>query len=51
MIIRTKKTYDISVTPAIYILDKDKKIIAKKIDPEQIESFLNQYERTFAKKQ
>jgi Peroxiredoxin len=45
-----KKTYDISVTPAIFILDKDKKIIAKRIDPTQIESFLNQYEKLFAKK-
>jgi thiol-disulfide isomerase/thioredoxin len=45
-----KKTYDISVTPAIFILDKDKKIIAKRIDPGQIESFLNQYEKLFAKK-
>jgi len=40
-----KKTYDISVTPAIFILDKDKKFIAKKIDPSQIENFLNQYEK------
>ena len=45
-----KKIYDISVTPAIFILDKDKKIIAKRIDPVQIESFLNQYERIFEKK-
>ena len=45
-----KKTYDINVTPAIFILDKDKKIIAKKIAPTQIENFLNQYEKLFAKK-
>lgn len=36
-----KKIYDISVTPTIYILDKDKKIIAKKLEPKQIEEFLN----------
>lgn len=45
-----KKIYDISVTPAIFILDKDKKIIAKRIDPTQIENFLNQYEKLFGKK-
>jgi thiol-disulfide isomerase/thioredoxin len=40
-----KKLYDISVTPAVFVLDKDKKIIAKKIAPNQIENFLNDYER------
>jgi thiol-disulfide isomerase/thioredoxin len=45
-----KKTYDISITPAIFVLDKDKKIIAKKIDPSQIEMFLNLYEKTEAQK-
>jgi thiol-disulfide isomerase/thioredoxin len=36
-----KKQYDIRSTPAIFILDKDKKIIGKKLDPKQIEDFLN----------
>ncbi len=33
--------YDVRTTPTIYILDKDKKIIAKKIDGSQIEEFIN----------
>jgi thiol-disulfide isomerase/thioredoxin len=40
-----KKVYDITITPTIFVLDKDKKIIAKKIDPGQIEGFLNLYEK------
>lgn len=40
-----KKIYDIAVTPAIFVLDKDKKIIAKRIDPSQIEDFLVNYEK------
>lgn len=36
-----KITYDISYTPQIFILDKDKKIVAKRIGPEQIEEILN----------
>jgi thiol-disulfide isomerase/thioredoxin len=35
-----KKVYDIRTTPTIYILDQDKKIIAKKLEPKQIEDFL-----------
>jgi hypothetical protein len=27
-------------TPTIYLLDKDKRIIAKKITPEQVDDFL-----------
>jgi peroxiredoxin len=34
--------YDIRSTPIIYILDKDKKIIAKKLDATQVESFITQ---------
>lgn len=33
--------YNIETTPAIYILDNDKNIIAKKLDVEQIEEFVN----------
>jgi len=36
-----KKTFDIGKTPMTYILDQNKKIIAKKLDPKQIEDFLN----------
>lgn len=36
-----KKIYDIISTPVIFILDKDKKIIGKKLDPKQIEEYLN----------
>ena len=33
--------YNVRTTPVIYILDKDKKIIAKKLDVEQLEGFIN----------
>lgn len=33
--------YNLETTPIIYILDSDKKIIAKKLDVEQIEGFIN----------
>lgn len=36
-----KKIYDIITTPVIFILDKDKKIIGKKLDPKQIEEYIN----------
>ncbi len=35
-----KRTYDINSTPIIYLLDKDKKIIAKKINGEQLGEIL-----------
>jgi thiol-disulfide isomerase/thioredoxin len=35
-----KKMYDVATTPSLYVLDKDKKIIAKKIDPEQAEKII-----------
>jgi len=38
-----KKIYDISSTPALFVLDKDKKIIAKRIDPEQAEEIINNF--------
>jgi peroxiredoxin len=34
--------YDVRSYPTIFILDKDKKIIAKKLDAEQVESFITQ---------
>lgn len=33
--------YDVRSTPTVYILDKNKKIIAKKIDASQVEEFIN----------
>jgi thiol-disulfide isomerase/thioredoxin len=37
--------YNVQSTPLIYILDKNKKIIAKKLAVEDIESFLNNYRK------
>jgi thiol-disulfide isomerase/thioredoxin len=36
-----KKVYDIVTTPALFLLDKEKKILAKKITPEQAEQIIN----------
>jgi peroxiredoxin len=33
--------YDVRSTPTVYILDKDKKILAKKIDVEQVEAVID----------
>ena len=38
-----KELYDVNTTPTIYILDKDRKIIAKRIGPEQCEDIINHY--------
>ena len=38
-----KDKYDMKTTNQIYILDKDKKIIAKRISPEQVEEVINAY--------
>lgn len=40
-----RKTFDHPSYPVIYILDKDKKIIAKKIGVEQIKDFIEEYKR------
>jgi len=37
--------YNINSTPIIYILDRDKKIIAKKLPVESVESFINDYRK------
>ncbi|PIB35455.1 hypothetical protein BFP72_08650 [Reichenbachiella sp. 5M10] len=34
--------YNVRSTPVLYILDKDKRIIAKKLDVEQVEGFINE---------
>lgn len=36
-----KDKYDIYSTPVIYVLDENKKIIAKRINPEQVEDIIN----------
>lgn len=38
-----RNTYDISSTPVIYLLDRKKEILAKKISVEQLEELLNKY--------
>ncbi|MBT7142829.1 MAG: DUF5106 domain-containing protein [Bacteroidetes bacterium] len=40
-----RNNYDIYSTPVIYLLDKSKKIIAKRIDVEKIEEFIENYEK------
>jgi thiol-disulfide isomerase/thioredoxin len=35
-----RQSYDVFQTPTIYLLDKDKRIVAKKITPEQVNDFL-----------
>ncbi|TSA25316.1 MAG: DUF5106 domain-containing protein [Bacteroidetes bacterium] len=35
--------YDIQTTPVIYILDHDKRILAKRLQADQVEKFLNNY--------
>ncbi len=35
--------YDIHSTPTVYLLDKDKKILAKRVGPEQLENILTFY--------
>ncbi|MFH1297976.1 MAG: thioredoxin-like domain-containing protein [Bacteroidota bacterium] len=37
--------YDIQTTPVIYILDRDKRILAKRLQAGQVEKFLNNYVR------
>jgi peroxiredoxin len=36
-----KKYYDIKMNPYIYLLDKDKKIMFKRLDPQQVEEILD----------
>ncbi|MFI5149410.1 MAG: thioredoxin-like domain-containing protein [Bacteroidia bacterium] len=40
-----KHKYDIYSTPVIYILDEHKKIIAKRLETEQIDDFLERYDK------
>lgn len=45
-----QKQYDALTTPTIYVLDRRKKIIAKKLPADRLEEFLTQYERVEARK-
>lgn len=38
-----RKIYDVTSTPQIFVLDKEKRIIAKRIAVEQLENFFHQY--------
>lgn len=40
-----RRYYDIYSTPVIYLLDNEKRIIAKRIEVDQLEDFLNNYEK------
>ena len=40
---RYKQIYDIRTTPQIFILDKDKKIVSKRIGAEQLEEVVGDY--------
>ena len=40
-----KQAYDVFQTPTIYLLDEQKRIVAKKINPEQVDEFL-QFKQT-----
>ncbi len=40
-----KNTFDVYATPVIYILDKSKRIIGKRIPADKIQDFINFYER------
>jgi len=39
------KKFDVVTTPTIYVLDKNKKIIARKMPVEQLDDFLNYYKK------
>ncbi len=45
-----KITYDIYATPVLYVLDKNKVIIAKRIGYENLDDFLTQYEKSLQTK-
>jgi hypothetical protein len=40
-----KEKFDVTSTPMIYILDKDKKIIAKKLAADQVADLIKNLER------
>ncbi len=44
--INFRNQFDVQKTPMIYVLDKDKKIIARRLPAEQLEAFIQYYEQT-----
>lgn len=44
-----RSRFDVLTTPTVYILDKDKKILARKMPVEQLGDFLNFHKRKFAR--
>jgi len=44
------KMYDVYSTPVLYILDANKKILAKRLDPSQLEDFFDHIEKKDGKK-
>lgn len=42
-----RKEYNVRSTPQVYILDKDRKIVAKKLDVEQIADFIANHRKAF----
>ena len=46
-----RSDYDVFSTPTIYVLDKNKKIIARRIGVEDLEPFLNVYKKRIAMEQ
>jgi hypothetical protein len=44
-----KITYDVRTTPQIFILNKDKKIIGKRLAPEQVADLIDMYDKQFNK--
>ncbi|TLU98839.1 TlpA family protein disulfide reductase [Dyadobacter luticola] len=44
------RKFDVVTTPTIYVLDKNKKIIARKMPVEQLDDFLNYYQNKMARK-
>jgi thiol-disulfide isomerase/thioredoxin len=45
-----RKYYDIYSTPVIYLMDKEKKIIAKRLEVDKLEDFIRNYEKMIEKK-
>jgi peroxiredoxin len=43
-----KNTFDVYATPVVFVLDKDKKIIAKRLPVEQVEDFVDFHRRQMA---
>jgi peroxiredoxin len=44
-----KNSFDVYATPVVYVLDKDKKIIAKRLPVEQIEDFIDFHRKQFTR--